>query len=142
MISPWGSLFGESTLGSAADWIEKGVNTYINTNTRPAGDGDGYARNLENEYTDILNLGIIFDVQDKAEAIVEEMKHTVATVLEETVIHRRETYRDDRGIFGDTISNYGAKSLGGDMVTQLGGILANPDASSIGQEDLIVAIRM
>ena len=29
-------------------------------------------------------MGIIFDVQDKAEAIVEEMKNTVSTVLEET----------------------------------------------------------
>ena len=35
--------------------------------------------------------------------------------------------------------NYGAASLGGDMVTQLGGVLANPDGSSLGKEDLIAA---
>ena len=62
MIFSWGSLFGDKTLGDAAGWVEKGTNTYINTNTRP-GTGDvKYARTLENEYTDILNIGTIFDV--------------------------------------------------------------------------------
>lgn len=139
MIFSWGSIFADDRLGAAADWIDKGVNTYINTNTRPAGDGDGYERTLEHEYTDILNMGIIFDVQDKAEAIVEEMKNTVSTVLEETASIEEKPTVMIVEFLGDTISNYGAKSLGGDMVTQLGGVLANPDASSIGQEDLIVA---
>ena len=31
------------------------------------------------------------------------------------------------------------KSLGGDMVTQLGATLANPDASTAGKEDIIAA---
>ena len=34
---------------------------------------------------------------------------------------------------GDDITNYGVKSLGGDMVTQLGATLANPDASTVGK---------
>ena len=37
----------------------------------------------------------------------------------------------------EDISNYGASSLGGDMVTQLGGELVEPEASSIGKEDLL-----
>ena len=40
---------------------------------------------------------------------------------------------------GEDITNYGAKSLGGDMVTQLGATLANPDASTVGKEDIIAA---
>ena len=40
---------------------------------------------------------------------------------------------------GDDITNYGVKSLGGDMVTQLGATLANPDASTVGKEDIIAA---
>ena len=40
---------------------------------------------------------------------------------------------------GEDITNYGAKSLGGDMVTQLGATLANPDASTAGKEDIIAA---
>lgn len=41
--------------------------------------------------------------------------------------------------YGEDISNYGAKSLGGDMVVQLGAELVNPDASSVGKEDIVVA---
>ena len=40
---------------------------------------------------------------------------------------------------GENITNYGASSLGGDMVTQLGATLANPDASTVGKEDIIAA---
>lgn len=32
---------------------------------------------------------------------------------------------------GEDITNYGASSLGGDMVTKLGATLANPDASTV-----------
>ena len=35
MIFSWGSLFGEKTLGDAAGWVEKGTNTYMNSNTHP-----------------------------------------------------------------------------------------------------------
>ena len=37
----------------------------------------------------------------------------------------------------DDISNYGASSLAGDMITQLGGELAAPDAKQVGKEDLV-----
>ena len=43
MIFSWGSLFGDKTLGDAAGWVEKGTNTYINTNTRP-GTGDSCSK--------------------------------------------------------------------------------------------------
>ena len=57
MILSWSSLFSDKNLGNVTDWIDKGCNTYYNTNTRPDGD-----RTLENEFTDILNLGKIFDL--------------------------------------------------------------------------------
>lgn len=40
---------------------------------------------------------------------------------------------------GDSVTNYGASSLGGDMVTKLGAQLANPDAKTVGKEDIIAA---
>lgn len=135
MIFSWGSYFGEKTLGNAYEWVEKGVNTYINSNTK----GDGSARTLENEYTDILNMGIIFDVQDKAEAIVNEMKDTIASVLEQTADMEDKPDVMIIEFLGDSITNYGASSLGGDMVQQLGGNLVNTEYTSIGQEDIIVA---
>ena len=38
---------------------------------------------------------------------------------------------------GDAISNYGATTLAGNMVTQLGGQLASPDGNELSKEDLL-----
>ena len=93
-----------------------------------------YARTLENEYTDILNIGTIFDVQDKAEAIVNDMKDTIAKVTEATASIEEKPTALILESWDDTFTNYGSATLGGDMLTQLGGELANPDASSVGKK--------
>ena len=134
MILSWGSIFADDRLGNVTNWIEKGCNTYINTNTRKGG-----SRTLENECTDILNLGMIFDVQDKAEAIVNNIQDVVSKTKEATQNIEEKPSVLILEPFGEDISNYGEKSLGGDMVTQLGAELANPDASSVGKEDIIAA---
>lgn len=139
MIFSWGSLFGDKVLGDAKDWVDKGVNTYMNSNTHPKDGETSYNKTLENEYTDILNIGKIFDVQDKAEAIVENMKNTIEKVKTATADAGEKPDVLILEFMGDTISNYGATSLGGDMVTQLGGNLVNPDGSSLGQEDIVAA---
>lgn len=139
MIFSWGSLFREKTLGDAQGWVDKGTNTYMNSNTRPRQGETSYPRTLENEYTDILNIGKIFDVQDKAEAIVNEMKDTVEKVLAVTADMEQKPTVLVLEPLGDSITNYGALTLGGDMVTSLGAVLANPDASEVGKEDIIAA---
>ena len=135
MIFSWGSLFGDKTLGDAAGWVEKGTNIYINSNTRSSKD----ARTLDNEYTDILNIGKIFDVQDKAEAIVNDMEDTIEQVKAATADMEEKPTAMILESWDDTFSNYGSSSLAGDMLTQLGGELINPEVSSIGKEDLIAA---
>lgn len=135
MILSWGSLFQEKTLGDTMDWINKGTNVYINSNTAR----NDSPRTLENEYQDILNLGIIFDVQDRAEAIVNKMKSTIADVLAQAGSQQEKPSVMILESNDDTFTNYGADSLGGDMVTQLGAELANPDASEVGKEDIIAA---
>ena len=132
LIFSWGSLFSEKNLGDQKEWIANGTNTYISSNTRR----NGGNRTLENEYTDLLNIGKIFNCEDKAQAIVDEMKNEIADVLAKAA--GQESPRVSVIEFlGDDISNYGAKQLGGDMVTSLGGTLADPDASQIGKEDLV-----
>lgn len=132
-IFSWGSYFGDKTLGDVDAWNEKGVGTYMNSNTVPGG-----TRTLENEYTDILNIGKIFHVEDKAQALVDEMKSQVAATL--SAVQGQEPVRVAvvEPISGK-ITNYGAKSLAGDMVTALGGELAMPEADSISKEDLVAA---
>ena len=85
------------------------------------------------EYTDILNIGTIFDVQDKAEAIVNDMKDTIAKVTEATASIEEKPTALILESWDDTFTNYGSATLGGDTLTQLGGELANPDASSVGK---------
>lgn len=137
MILSWGSLFKEKTLGEASAWVEKGINIYINSNTRPANGEISYDRTLDNEYKDILNLGIIFDVQDKAESIVKDMKDTVKKVADVTSDQEKKPTVLVLESYDATFTNYGANSLGGDMVTTLGGNLAKEEDGDLGKEDII-----
>ena len=131
MIFSWGSYFGEKMLGDVHGWNEKGVATYMNSNTAPGG-----SRTLENEYTDILNIGKIFDVEEKAQALVDEVKTQVDATL--AAVEGQEPVRVAVvQPSGDRIMNRGADSLAGDMVRSLGGELAKPDGSDIGKEDLV-----
>lgn len=132
MILSWGSLFSDKMLGDVSGWNAKGVATYMNSNTRPG----GHPRTLENEYTDILNLGRIFDVEEKAQSLVDEMQQTIAGTL--AAVEGQEPVRVAVvEPLGDAISNYGATTLAGDMVTQLGGQLASPDGNELSKEDLL-----
>ena len=132
MIFSWGSLFGEKKLGDVDQWISRGTNTYINTNTRAG----GYDRTLEHEYKYILNIGNIFDVEEKAQALVDEMKQEIQDALAKTKGKEAQTVSVIE-FLNDDISNYGASSLAGDMITQLGGELVAPDAKQVGKEDLV-----
>ena len=137
MIFSWGSLFGEKTLGDAKGWVDKGVNTYISTNTRPKTGEVRHARTLENEYQDILNIGMIFDVQDRAEALVQQMKDTISNTKKEVAESKEDQKVLILEYMNDSFTNYGASSLGGDMVAQLGATLANPDGADMGKEDIV-----
>ena len=119
-----------------ASAVSKGAGAADSTASRTRPDGD---RTLENEFTDILNLGKIFDVQDKAQAIVDDAKAVIDKTLTATADVEEKPSVMVLEPLGEDITNYGAKSLGGDMVTQLGATLANPDASTAGKEDIIAA---
>ena len=132
LIFSWGSLFSEKNLGNMPEWIANGTNTYISSNTAR----NGGNRTLENEYIDLINIGKIFGVEDKAQAIVDEMKNEIANALAQTEGQESPTVAVIE-FMGDSIWNYGASSLGGDMVTALGGTLVSPDGSELGKEDLV-----
>lgn len=132
LIFSWGSLFSDKNLGDQKEWIANGTNTYISSNTKRNGNG----RTLENEYTDLLNIGKIFNCEDKAQAIVDEMKSEIADVLAKTAGQEAPKVSVIE-FLGDDISNYGEKQLGGDMIRALGGELAAPDVNQIGKEDLV-----
>lgn len=133
MILSWGSLFADKNLGDVHSWISNKCNTYINSNTRR----NGGNRTLENEYTDILNLGKIFDVEEKAEAIVNKMKTEIKKAEEAAAKEKEQKTVLVIEFLGDSISNYGKTSLAGDMVTALGAKLVGEDKSTISKEEII-----
>lgn len=130
-ILSWYSFFGEKRLGEVDYWHDNGINTYISLNS-----GAVPERTLENEYKDILDLGEIFDVTDKAEAIVNEIKDEVSKVVEHA--SKAETKRTVMIIeFLSDTRVYGDNSLGGDMVKQLGADLITVEGGTVGTEDII-----
>lgn len=131
-ILSWYSLFGEKKLGDVGFWHERGTNTYMSQNS-----GVIKPNTLQNEYDDILNVGKIFDVEDKANEIVNNMKKEIdkskdfvkgkqpvkAVILE---VEKEGAYRI-----------YGEDSIGGDIAKQVGADLVAKTNGKIGNEDLV-----
>lgn len=82
-------------------------------------------QSLEKEYQDILNLGKIFDVEDKAEALVAEIRAKV---------QKGKDYVKDKEPVnisiledeGDVFRIYGYDTIGGDIAAQVGANLVTP----------------
>ena len=131
MIFSWDSYFGEKKLGDVSEWNRKGVATYISANS-----GAAKIRTLDNEYNDILNIGRIFDAEEKAKELVDKMKQQVEDTLAAAKGQEAVRVAVLEPISGK-ITNYAANSLAGDMVTQLGGQLVKPEGNEMGKEDLV-----
>lgn len=84
-IAGWSSTFTDKVLRSTEFWNERGVHTYISQNSAPANRN----RTIENEYADILNLGKIFDREEKAESLVKEMKDEISRTAGQATLSRQ-----------------------------------------------------
>lgn len=131
MIVSWSSFFSDKKLGEVDFWHDRDVNTFIMSNSGVRKD-----RMLEHEYTDIRTLGQIFNVEEKAEKIINDIKAEIAKGKEfakgkdpvkAVVLQLRKD---------GTFRIYGEDSVGGDMATQLGANLLAKDSGNIGAEDL------
>ena len=121
----------DKRLGDIDYWNENGVNTYMSLNS-----GVVSERTIENEINDILNLGKIFNVEEKAQALVDEITSTVSEVSSKVSNEEKQSAMVIE-FYDDEIYTYGSKTLAGDMVTKLGAELLNPEGGNIGAEDLI-----
>ena len=131
MILGWWSTFGEKRLDGTEFWQDRGIKTYMAENSNSIVTN----RTLQNEYDYILDLGKIFDVEDKAQAIVTSIQTEVNGILEKTKGQKQKTALIIE-FLGDQIHTYDATTLGGNMVTTLGGNLLEAEAT-VGLEDLI-----
>lgn len=132
-IAGWSSTFTDKVLRSTEFWNERGVHTYISQNSDPANRN----RTIENEYADILNLGKIFDREEKAESLVKEMKDEISRAAGQANL----TGKHSRGLIiefmGSNISVYGEKTLAGDILRRMSGELLAPGQQQISKEQII-----
>lgn len=130
-ILAWKSTFNDKTLGDVDYWHENGVNTYMALNSNDISAN----RTVENEYQDILTVGKIFDVADKAQEIVDEMKAAVEKVTKATEGQEKKTVLVVE-FLGGKIRVYDKTMLAGNMVQEMGGDLLDV-SGTIGAEDII-----
>lgn len=131
-ILSWYSLFGEKNLGDVDFWHERDINTYMAQNS-----GVISPNTLENEYEDILNIGKIFDVEEKANEIVDNMKKEIEEA--------KEFSKDQdpvRTIILEVGSEnvyriYGEDSIGGNIASLVGADLVARENGQVGAEDLV-----
>jgi len=131
-ILSWYSFFGEKTMGEVNYWHENGVNTFMMRNS-----GATANRTLENEYEDILDIGKIFDVEEKAQKLVDDMKAEINKAIAYATAEKSNQRVLIIDYLGQNIRVYGKTTLAGDMAIKIGANLITPEGNSIGAEDII-----
>lgn len=130
-ILSWYTYFSEKRIGDVDYYHDNGIGTYMALNS-----GSVNPKTIKNECEDILTLGKIFNANNRAQAIVDKINNRVVEVAEKAKEEDQKTTLIIE-FSGDTIWSYGETSLGGDMVTQLGAELLNPEGRDLGIEDII-----
>ena len=132
-IAGWSSTFTDKVLRSTEFWNERGVHTYISQNSAPANRN----RTIENEYADILNLGKIFDREEKAESLVKEMKDEISRAAGQATLTGKHPRVLIIEFMGSDISVYGEETLAGDILRRMNGELLASGQQQISKEQII-----
>lgn len=140
LILGWYSVFSDTNLGEVDYWNENGTNTYISLNSGVRASTDDPTQTIDHEMQDILNIGIIFNKQEEAQALVDEVYAEIDNI---------KAYLETADQVGTAILEgwdgefliYGADKLGGSIATSAGAVLdMGADGSyMVGAEDIIVA---
>ena len=98
---------------------------------------DGKPRTLQNEYKDILDLGKVFDKNERAQQLVADMQHEVQFATSQTAGFQKRPRALVIEFMGKEVSVYGEKSLAGDIVRELHGDLLAAKDRNIGLEQVV-----
>lgn len=140
-ITGWYSTFSDKRLGDVDFWQERGIGTYMALNSACRGPSSENPQTIEEECQDILTLGAIFNVEDRAQAIVDEI-HAELDKIKAYLADRDKLSVAVLEDEGGTYRTYGEDVLGGNVAMQAGAELAvgkHGDNGNIGAEDLIAA---
>ncbi|MBS5451542.1 MAG: ABC transporter substrate-binding protein [Coriobacteriia bacterium] len=139
-ISGWYSTFSDDRLGNVDFWQGRGCGTYMSLNSACRGKTGTYYQTIYDEMRDIQQLGIIFDKQDAAQALVDEMLDEVLRIQDYTSqqsTHPRVAVLENED---DSFRVYSEMTLGGNVAMEAGAELAagkGSDTANISAEDLI-----
>lgn len=120
----WPSAFTDSYITSYEYWDDKGINAYVPNSSLAEGN-----QTLEAVYKDILDIGKIFNVSEKADEVVKEMKSTVDNVTQK--VNKVEDKVEIALIHGfkeGKLSTRSATTLQNDLIRLAGGVNVFPDS--------------
>lgn len=123
MIIGWGSLFGDDALGSAGYWHEKGIHTYVMSNTVPTSASG--VRKVENIITDLQNIARIFAAESsRTKDKIDGLKGRLDRISRQT----RELPEKDRPtvvtiqhVYGNEYFGRSYSDMTADIIWQAGG---------------------
>ena len=133
LIVGWHSTFSPKVIRPTAFWHKRGVNTFIARSSMI----DAKPRTLANEYKDILDLGKIFDKNEKAQQLVGQMQQEVNFAISQTAGYQKRPRALVLEFMGKEPTVYGEKSLAGNIVKELHGELLAEKQRSIGLEQVV-----
>lgn len=141
-IAAWFSLYADDRLGDVAEWHGRGCGTYMSLNSGCRGATGSYYQTIYDEMRDIQQLGIIFDRQDEAQALVDRMLDEVVRVQEYTA--EQDTHPSVAVLENEdgSFRVYSEMTLGGSVALEAGATLAvgqGDDTANVSAEDLIAA---
>ena len=133
LIVGWHSTFAPKALRPTDFWHKRGVNTFIARSSIIT----NKKRTLENEYKDILDLGKIFDKNERAQQLVADMQHEMQFATSQTASFQKRPRALVIEFMGKEVRVYGERSLAGDIVHELHGELLAAKDRSIGVEQVV-----
>ncbi len=129
------SLFTEKRLKSTVFWNQRKIHTYLAFNANKPGSHE-QKESLELEYDFILGLGTIFDKQQRAQEIIDQMNATIKKVQKKTKDGPQKKVMIIEQL-GKSLVTYDNTKLAGDICTRLGAYVPENPAGTIGLEDLL-----
>ena len=133
LIVGWHSTFSPKVIRPTEFWHKRGVNTFIARSSIIT----NKKRTLKNEYKDILDLGRIFDKNERAQQLVADMQHEVQFATSQTAGFQKRPRALVIEFMGKEVSVYGERSLAGDIVHELNGELLAAKDRNIGIEQVV-----
>lgn len=133
LIVGWHSTFAPKVLRPTDFWHKRGVNTFIARSSMIT----NKERTLKNEYKDILDLGKIFDKNERAQQLVGQMQQEVNFAISRTADYPKRPRALVLEFMGKEPSVYGEKSLAGNIVKELHGELLAEKQRAIGLEQVV-----